>query len=62
MAKELYKYILCEQWQDKKDGKMIETDINMNKCKDFNVFLKKLYEKKQISEEEFNKIDSAYYA
>jgi len=62
MAKTLYKYILCRQWQDKKDGKLIETDINMNDCKDFETFLKKLHKKGQINDDELENIDSSYYA
>ena len=62
MAKETHKYILCRQWQDKKDGRLIETTIDMQKCKTFDDFLNKLHKNHEISDEEFENIGSAYYA
>ena len=62
MAKELHRYVLCKQWQDKRDGHLIETDIDMDACKNFEAFLKKLHTKKLITDEELETIDSSYYA
>lgn len=54
-------YWLCEQWQDKKDGRRIETTLDMNSFKDFDSFMKALKKSKTITEEEFQKYSSAYY-
>lgn len=54
-------YWLCEQWQNKTDGKRIETTLDMNSFKDLDAFLKALKKSKIITPEECDKIMDVYY-
>ena len=58
----MYTYILCKNWQERKDGRVITTNYNMNKFKDLDSFLKELYKNEEITEDELNEIVTDYYA
>ncbi len=53
--------MLCRQWQDKKEGRHLDTELDMDKFKNLDLFLKELYKREEITEEEFNEVTSVYY-
>ena len=57
----MHGYMLCRQWQDKKDGRHLDTELDMDKFKNLDLFLKELYKREEITEEEFNEVTSVYY-
>lgn len=57
----MHGYMLCKQWQDKNEGRHIDTELNMDKFKTLDLFLKELYKREEITEEEFNEVVSVYY-
>ena len=55
------KYLLTEQFQSPKDGKIIETDLDVNIFKDVDKFFKALAKEGTLTKEESNKYSSVYY-
>ena len=55
------KYLLTKQFEPPKDGKIIETDLDVNIFKDVDKFFKALAKEGTITKEESNEYSSVYY-
>ena len=59
--KPTYKYTLTKDYQSPTDGKVINTDINIEDYADVDKFFKALVKAKVITKEESEELTSVYY-